>query len=629
MSAPGLQEGSVPIIVMDDPEPAWKGECTANLSTADVGVRPDNLAYVIYTSGSTGIPKGVMIQHRGVVNYLCWASTQYTASEGAGAGAPVHSSIGFDLTVTSLFTPLITGERVVLVEESEQVGALAAALQMHSDFGLMKITPAHLELLAYQLPPERLADCARALIIGGEALTFERLMPWVQHAPATRLINEYGPTETVVGCCVHEIGPGALKSGPVPIGRPIANMQIYILDQQLKPVPIGVVGELYIGGAGVARGYLGRPALTAERFLNDPYDQRPGARMYRSGDQGRWLASGEIEYLGRNDFQIKLRGYRIEPGEIEAHLLAHPAVAQAVVVLRNDERSNPHLIAYWVPRSPEQGSRPSETATSGERAVTADQLRGYLTERLPEYMVPAAFVVLEALPLTPNGKLDRRALPAPSFSGDRQQRVAPATELERQLHGLWSEVLGHGDFGISDNFFQLGGDSLAAARLASRLEQRLGRAPSPTVFFSHPTIAALEPLLREVSGTAPQGDATSIPAAARVPAAAPEGCLAYLASPAQARLWFLQQLQPGLTAYHLPVLWRLRGALDVQALEQALAGLVERHGTLRSAFRLEGREVLQIIHLPAGGAVAGRTAGGSGGPGGDRSVAGAGAGDTL
>src|ERR1700749_4773290 len=303
---------------------------------ADVSGTPDNLAYVMYTSGSTGRPKGTQIEHRGVVNYLCWAREAYAME--SGAGAPVHTSLSFDLTVTSLFGPLVSGGWVELLSDDADVEALGRALVERGGYGALKLTPSHLRLLAAQFEalsrlasdePTReqalavAADGAGALVIGGAKVAAEAVRWWQEHAPQVRLFNEYGPTETVVGCCVYELKGDERSGGVIPIGRPIANTQLYILDARQQFVPVGVVGELYIGGEGVARGYLNRPELTEEKFIADPFGKEAGARLYRTGDLTRYRADGEIEYIGRVDEQVKLRGYRIEPGEIEALLAEH------------------------------------------------------------------------------------------------------------------------------------------------------------------------------------------------------------------------------------------------------------------------------------------------------------------
>jgi amino acid adenylation domain-containing protein len=415
-----------------------------------------NLAYVIYTSGSTGKPKGTMIPHQGLVNYLNWCTQTYEVKE--GCGATVQSSIGFDATITSLFSPLLVGREVFLLPEAEEIDALSSILRSQTNFSLVKITPAHLELLSQLLSSEEASGQTRAFIIGGEALLAKNVSFWRNFAPNTRLINEYGPTETVVGCCVYEVSPETSEIGTVPIGRPIANTQLYILDRHFKTVPIGVIGELYIGGAGVARGYLNRPELTAEKFIPDPFSEQLGNRLYKTGDLARYLPDGNIEFLGRIDHQIKLRGFRIELGEMEAVLTQHPEVKQSVVLCREDDPNDKRLVAYVVLRSHLQHSE------------ITNELRHFLQNHLPEYMIPAAFVILESLPLTQNGKVDRQALPAPKKL-HLQNFIAPRTAAEEVVAEIWQEVLKCDRVGINNNFFELGGHSLLATQVISRLRQ--------------------------------------------------------------------------------------------------------------------------------------------------------------
>jgi amino acid adenylation domain-containing protein len=426
---------------------------------ADVPGRalPENTAYVIYTSGSTGRPKGVCVTHRGLVNYLSWCVEAYRVGE--GAGAPVHSPLGFDLTVTSLFAPLLAGQSAVLLSEEEGVEGLASTLRERGDYSLVKITPSHLEVLNKMLAPEQLRGTARALVIGGEALSGETLHNWRGAAPEVRLVNEYGPTETVVGCCVYEVAAADAFAGSVPIGRPIANTQLYILDEFLRPVPAGVGGELFIAGDGLARGYLGRPALTAERFLPNPFASSQGARMYRTGDLARHMPDGNIEYLGRTDHQVKVRGFRVELGEIESALWQHESVREAVVVARQDVPGDTRLVAYVVPRQ--------------ETKFSPQEVRGALRERLPDYMVPSAIVTLRSLPLTLNGKVDRGALPAPGLAstGLEESYVAPRTALEEVVASFWAETVGVARVGVNDNFFELGGHSLLAMQVISRVRE--------------------------------------------------------------------------------------------------------------------------------------------------------------
>ncbi|MBV9790944.1 MAG: amino acid adenylation domain-containing protein, partial [Chloroflexi bacterium] len=417
-----LPEAGAQIVALDaDAEQIAQQSAEA----VDSGATPDNLAYIIYTSGSTGRPKGAMIPHRGLVNYLSWCTQAYKIGE--GSGTPVHSPIGFDLTVTSLFAPLIKGQRVMLLPEDQGLDGLGAALAPDAEFSLVKLTPAHVDLLNNVLPGETLAGRANALIIGGEALRAETVAYWREFAPATRLINEYGPTETVVGCCVYEVPPTGEVNSVIPIGRPIANTQLYILDRYLNPVPVGVSGELYIGGDGVGRGYLNRPDLTAEKFIADPFSTHPGARLYRTGDLARYFADGTIDFLGRIDHQIKVRGFRIELGEIEGVLSEHPAVSEVVVVAREDTPGDTRLVAYVVEEQTNKETK-EQREDGSWFLVLGSTLREFLAQRLPEYMVPSAFVVLDALPLTENGKVDRRALPAPETKLDLSAAfVAPRT----------------------------------------------------------------------------------------------------------------------------------------------------------------------------------------------------------
>jgi len=459
-----------------------------------------NLAYVIYTSGSTGKPKGVQVEHRGLTNYLCWGLEAYAVAQ--GQGSLLHSSLASDLTVTSLFAPLLAGQRLVLLPETQGLDALGEALCQSQDLSLVKVTPAHLLLLAEQLATRNVAGRTRALVIGGEALLQEHLAFWQLHAPETRLINEYGPTETVVGCCVYELAPGERGNtdfGSVPIGRPITHTQLYLLDSHFQPVPIGVTGELYIAGRGVARGYLHRPELTAERFLPNPFSAEPGTRFYRTGDMARYRPDGTIEFLGRNDTQVKLRGYRIELGEIESVLRGHPAIQEAVVLLEatsftfgaaahpgNDEaqsitpKTEQRLVAYLL-------KEPSST-------INTSQLRSDLREHLPDYMVPTAYALLEAFPLSPNGKVDRQALHQLGQLGQAEQEAAqggrkPRSPVEEALVEIWAQVLGRATVSIDDNFFALGGHSLLVTQVISRVRERLQVELPLRTLFETPTIA--------------------------------------------------------------------------------------------------------------------------------------------
>ncbi|WP_435021130.1 amino acid adenylation domain-containing protein [Tundrisphaera sp. TA3] len=546
-------------------------------SPPDVAVSPGHLAYIIYTSGSTGRPKGAMIAHKGLTNYLLWAAKAYRVAE--GVGSPVHSSASFDLTVTSLLAPLVAGRRVDLLDEGLGVEQLAQALRDHRDYSLVKITPAHLQLLGRQLDPNDVAGRTRAFVVGGESLTAEHVAFWREHAPDTVLINEYGPTETVVGCCIQQVG-GEADGPTIPIGKPIASTRMYVLDARMRPVPPGVTGELYIGGAGVARGYLNRPGLTAERFVPDPFGKEPGARLYRTGDLGRWRADGLLECLGRIDHQVKVRGYRIELGEVEAALSGLPGVGEAAVIAHDDAVGEKALAAYVAPRP-------------GEPAPTANDLRAALREALPEYMVPSTFVLLDRLPLTANGKVDRDALPDPvaAREDDGTGYVPPRGPVEEALVGLWGEMLGRERIGVHDNFFDLGGHSLIATQLVARLRDVFAVEPPLRGFLEAPTVAGLSRLIEQEMAA---GAGLLAPPIARVDRTVP-----LPASSSQRQLWFLDQLEPGGVAYNIPTAVRLTGELDADALRRALDAVVERHEILRTAFVSDGGVPFQVVQPPA------------------------------
>jgi hypothetical protein len=363
----------------------------------------------------------------------------------------------------------------------------------HPGFSLVKITPAHLAALSTQLLPEEAAGRTRRFIIGGEQLRAEHIAWWHTHAPDTILVNEYGPSETVVGCCTYEVPAGGSPPQHVPIGRPIDNTELFVLDEHREPVPIGVPGELCIGGDGLARGYLGRPDLTRAAFVPHPFSTEPGARVYRTGDLARYRPDGTLECLGRIDDQVKLRGFRIEPGEIEHQIRQHADVADALVVVREDTPGDPRLVAYLV----------------AEQAPDLVELRAALERTLPAYMAPSAFVVLEALPLTANGKVDRRALPAPgeARSAAAPAAVAPRTPTERRLAAIWSDVLGIAHVGVHDGFFSdLGGHSLLAIRMSSRVRAELEYELALRDIFEQPTVAGLAGIIdaRQTMATAPE-----------------------------------------------------------------------------------------------------------------------------
>ncbi|MCC6607384.1 MAG: amino acid adenylation domain-containing protein [Anaerolineae bacterium] len=552
-----------------------------------VPLQPDNLAYLIYTSGSTGQPKGAMITHGGLANYLDWALETYPVQPG---GAPVHSSIGFDLTVTSLFLPLLAGQPVQLLPEGDAGQLLTQALTGPGGFGLVKITPAHLLLLNQLVPAEQAAQATQSFVIGGEQLTAEQLTFWRTHAPHTRLFNEYGPTETVVGCCVYEVVPDEALNGAVPIGQPIANMQLYVLDEAMQPVPPGEVGELYIGGAGVARGYWQRPSLTAAKFVPDPFSRSSGARLYRTGDLARQRPDGNFEFLGRLDHQVKIRGYRLELGEIEAVLGQHEGVRETAVLVHELSGSK-QLIAYFT--------------TQADAAPTAEALRDFLAQRLPEYMVPARFIQLDAMPLTVNGKIDRQALPAPDHVRPElpQPYTAPRTAAEETLAAIWAEVLGVAPIGIHDSFFGLGGDSILGIQIVTKA-RAAGIDLSQAQLFQQPTVAALAEagtVMRETAVLTPEPLLTPAEVARLQAKFGGRAESAYPLSPLQEGILFHRLLHPDDDLYFEQPAFTLDGPLDADRLLAAWQQVVARHPILRTIFVWEGWErPLQIVlkHAP-------------------------------
>lgn len=448
----------------------------------------DNLAYVIYTSGSTGQPKGAMITHRGVVNYLTWCQSAYPFGE--GSGAVVHSPIGFDLTVTSLYGPLVSGGCVHLLEEDEGVEGLAKALEQPGQtYSLVKLTPAHLEMLSRLISIDSKVQ-TRSMVIGGEALYGYDVKSWQERAPELRLINEYGPTETVVGCCVFEVEAQSDVTPLVPIGRPIANTRLYILNKEMMVLPVGVKGELYIGGEGVGRGYLRKPEATAERYVPDPFGEG-GGRLYRTGDLARYRVDGAIEYLGRIDKQVKVRGYRIELGEIEAVLRSHELVQEAIVVQKGEARDEQRLVAYLVP------------AVDGDLTIAA--VRDYLKSELPAYMIPSAIVLIDAVPLTLNGKVDYRELPDwdDSKAQIRRAFVAPRNLVELHVAEIWQDVLNVRPIGATDDFFELGGHSMLGLRVSARVFEKFGYELPLSAFFDGGTVEHVASLIRNNTNTSP------------------------------------------------------------------------------------------------------------------------------
>ncbi|HET8845530.1 MAG TPA: amino acid adenylation domain-containing protein, partial [Ktedonobacteraceae bacterium] len=548
---------------------------------------PDHLAYIIYTSGSTGQPKGVMIPHRGLTNYLDWCMQAYTS--GGGNGSLVHSSLSFDLTVTSVFAPLMCGQKITLVSRSHGIDSLTRALNDESeDYAFLKLTPAHVRLLGRFLANKQVAARINSLIIGGEALSADDITTWQEEIPDIRIYNEYGPTETVVGCSVYDVPDDNSYQDAVPIGTPIDNTQIYLLDAQMRLVPLGVPGEIYIGGAGLARGYAGRPDLTAERFVPHPFSVVPGDRLYRSGDLARYREDGTIEYAGRIDHQVKIRGFRVEPGEIETVLGRHPALQDVAVIVREDTPGNRRLVAYVVARSITQG-------------YSVNDLRAFAGRHLPDYMVPSAFVFMDALPLTTNGKLDLRALPVPEVGRPalEHEYVEPSTREEQILAATWSQVLSIDHVGIYDNYFALGGDSIRSIQVVALTQER-GLQLTVDQIFEYPTIYDLA---RVLVGSSEETEESSPFAPYRLISPQDRALLpedvedAYPLTRLQAGMIFHKELMPRSSIYHDITSFHIKAPLSLEHLQQAISLLVQRHPTLRTSYELSSySEPLQLVH---------------------------------
>ncbi|MDP2626382.1 MAG: amino acid adenylation domain-containing protein, partial [Candidatus Rokubacteria bacterium] len=566
---------TVPVLCLDRDRARFDGEDPANPSVA---CRPDELAYVVYTSGSTGRPKGTLIAHRGVVN--CLAFVTETCGLVPEDSALWLTTISFDASVRCLFGPLATGGRVVLVSDEEASDPLAVLSRIHKQqvTTILAIVPTMLRALTTAAEEAaRPAGSLRFVLLSGEALAAaDCRRAQAALCPAAQIVNLYGPTECTMVSTYHFLTHQDLARDVVPIGRPIANARIYILDRALNPVPVGVPGEIHLGGVGLACGYVNRPELTADRFISDPFGSGPRARLYKTGDLARYLADGTIEFLGRLDYQVKVGGIRVELGEIEAVLGQHPAVREAVVVLREDEPGNARLAAYVTLR------------TRG--ASLSSDLRHFLRETLPEHMVPAGFVVLDALPLTPNGKVDRRALPRPNQAdvGSSLEFVAPRTPVEEALAAIWADVVGLERVGAHDSFFELGGHSLLGTRVMARLRATFGVELPIRRLFEFPTVAGLASEIEAALRGPRDREAPPIQPVSR------EAPLPL--SFAQLRLWFLEQLSPGSAAYNMCSAFRLQGVLDEAALQHSLQAIVDRHEALRSTFAGAGEgEPVQLI----------------------------------
>ena len=543
------------------------GEAGQEQSEAESGVEAGNLVYVIYTSGSTGQPKGVGNTHRGLVNRLSWMQSEY---ELRGSDRVLQKTpFSFDVSFWEFFWPLVNGGVLIVARpEGHRDPKYLTEVMENEEVTLAHFVPSMLGAFLEHGEVERCGSL-RKVFCSGEELGAELGRRFFARSEA-ELHNLYGPTEAAIDVTYRECRKEG--EGVIPIGRPIANTQVYVLDREMRQRPVGVSGELYIGGVGLARGYMNRADLTAERFVPDPYGGE-GGRLYRTGDLARWRADGNLEYIGRIDEQIKIRGFRVEPGETECVLRQHPSVTEAVVISRQDRVGDTRLVAYVVAK---------------EGVSRADELRSFLRERLPEYMVPSAFVTVPDLPLTPNGKLDRKALPLPENQAPASAPTPPSSELEKLIAGVWADVLGlERTFDREESFFDVGGHSLLAVQVVSRLQAVLRcEVPLRTIFES-PTISGMALRINTQLRSSTHSELLPI---ARVPRDHP-----VRASFSQERLWFLNRLAPGDPSYNVPIALELEGPLDLGVLERTLREIMRRHEVLRTTFEISEKHVVQVV----------------------------------
>ena len=578
-----LPGGAAGVVYLDDPAVTTSAAAiVAGRPSADAA---DDVAYVIYTSGSTGVPKGVEVTHRNVVRLL--DSTQPRYRFGPTDVWTMFHSFAFDFSVWEIYGALLSGGRLIIVshEVSRSPEAFRRLLGVEG-VTVLNQTPSAFRQLIRADEATGAADplALRWVIFGGEALELQSLRPWFdRHGDQVpQLVNMYGITETTVHVTYREITRADLDQGQAasPIGRAIPGWQVYLLDRVGQPVPVGVVGEMFVGGAGVARGYLNRPGLTADRFVPDALGDGTGARLYRSGDLARRRPDGELEYVGRADHQVKIRGFRIELGEIEAALARHPQVRESVTIVREDRAGDPRLVAYVVPRT--------------VPGPSSSELRRHLKQTLSDYMVPAVFVPLAALPLTENGKVDRRGLPAPG--GARPDLdgalVAPRNAVEERIAAIWASVLDLDEVGVDDNFFDLGGHSLLATRAVARIRDAFGVDLPLRPLFENPTVAGLAEC---VALAERDGQRIVTPPLVRY-----EGTDPAPLSSSQRALWFLDQLDPGRATFHVTAPVRVRGPLDLGVLARGFAAMLARHDSLRTTFAVAGGEPIQVVgHDPS------------------------------
>jgi amino acid adenylation domain-containing protein/non-ribosomal peptide synthase protein (TIGR01720 family) len=560
------------IIRIDEQRDLIEAESVASLPSLAC---PENLAYVMYTSGSTGTPKGIGGTHRGIVNRIMWM--QRTWPMRLEDVCCQKTSLSFVDSVAEIFAPLLCGTPLMIVpdETARDAAELVRFLNARGVTRVVLVPSLLRTMLSQELGLANALENLRMVVTSGEALPSDLANLFPAAMPKAVLLNLYGSSEVAADATWFDL-THRLPSDPVLIGKPIANMRAYVLDEEMGPCPIGIAGELYVGGAGLARGYVNRGDLTAEKFVPDPFSRTGGERMYRTGDLARWRATGELEFAGRRDYQVKVRGHRIEMGEVEAALCADPAVAQAVVVARPGDPHEIQLVAYITPKE----------------KTSAVALRNNLQQRVPDYMVPSALVIMETFPLTPSGKIDRRALPAPVFGNEGTVGyIAPRTPVEELLAQIWTEVLKVNKIGVNDHFFNMGGQSLLATQVVARISKVFGTPLELRHLFEAPTITKLAIKVEELLKG---GKKDNVPAVVHT-----EGERAVPLSYAQQRLWFVEQLAPG-SAYNIPAAVRLRGPLDLAMLGKAFEEIVKRHASLRTRFVIVNGEARQVVDDEAG-----------------------------
>ncbi|MEE8585288.1 MAG: amino acid adenylation domain-containing protein, partial [Acidobacteriota bacterium] len=551
------------------------------------------LAYVMYTSGSTGRPKGVAVTHRNVVRLV--RGTDF-ADLGPQQVFLQLAPASFDASTLEIWAPLLNGGRLALAPAQPSLHELGQAIR-HYGISTLWLTAG----LFHQVVEDNLQSLQpiRQLLAGGDVLRPDHVLKALDEVEGLCLINGYGPTENTTFTCCHPMRGSLEFQGTVPIGRPLPNTSVHLLDEKGNPVPQGIPGELWTGGSGLARGYLGRPSLTAEKFMPDPFGPA-GSRLYRSGDRARFGNDGSLQFLGRIDQQVKVRGFRVEPGEIEATILEHEGVREAAVVAVLDSAGNKQLVGYVVGKGEEwdnrrerrEGTQRAERRSSqrplrllSASSAVSPPLPEFLSQRLPSYMVPSFFVYLGRLPLTPNGKLDRAALPPPQPESQAgRESVAPRTPTEARLSKIWQEALGLERISIQDNFFRLGGNSLLATRVISKIQKEFGLDLPLRVVFKRPSLAALAERIETALPTTPPPPLRAEGRPELIPL-----------SFAQQRLWFLDRLNPGNPFYNIPEAWQLDGSLEVASLRRSLEEMVRRHEALRTCFPQVDGEPVQLI----------------------------------